>query len=529
MGPIPEIDEWLSLSKQERDAYLDTARGTLPPGWREVEHVLPGMRILEGDVYSDGAEVLPPFWGQRLKRNDPKVYRPIRGTAAASPDGPKTEWRGYPRTGKTDPRCPTCGTEGAPSTTYPADPFYKFCEHCNLDFCMVMAWEKQAERWSPSDRPSLAEPCGAFVPPDTHHDIATIHRAILCKTCGHALGMHTSAPASKPAPAGALKAILAAAERIGILGGCYHVVDGQHFCGAPFGSLRHTAVEDAQIRGDHPFVSLSTLLSSVAELASARDMEARFQLASEGGRLRAELAEVTQQRDVARERLGQCAEAFDCKPSDVPDCLRLTIAQRDAAWTTVNELRAREAAENKAVEERDSAIATLKQANRIAVDLAMIGVTPKSINRLYHLTNIPDLRKAMPTPAESYRLLETGEIIQEGDQWQDGEGCWRNASGRALGKTPDWTDNEWRRPITGGAGLHEAATCPQDPVDDIYAEDFPQVPVETPADFAPEEGPFTFGVLARLAALEECGLLLSELPPNEARVVLASLATLFSV
>lgn len=72
---------------------------------------------------------------------------------------------------------------------------------------------------------------------------------------------------------------------------------------------------------------------------------------------------------------------------------------------------------------------------------------------------------APPSPAEStsYRLLETGEIIQEGDEWQDGEGCWRNATALGIGRTPKITENQWRRPITGGAGLHEAATVSQEP------------------------------------------------------------------
>lgn len=70
------------------------------------------------------------------------------------------------------------------------------------------------------------------------------------------------------------------------------------------------------------------------------------------------------------------------------------------------------------------------------------------------------IEREYATPA--YRLLETGEIIQVGDQWQDGEGCWRSAHGQ-CGRARNPNENVYRRPITGGAGLHESATVSQVP------------------------------------------------------------------
>lgn len=84
-GPIAEIDEWLSMTKEQRDGYMDSARAALPPFMGEVEHVLPGMRVGQGDVYSDGTLVLAPFWGQRLRLSDPKVYRPLRPATSPAP------------------------------------------------------------------------------------------------------------------------------------------------------------------------------------------------------------------------------------------------------------------------------------------------------------------------------------------------------------------------------------------------------------------------------------------------------------
>jgi hypothetical protein len=61
----------------------------------------------------------------------------------------------------------------------------------------------------------------------------------------------------------------------------------------------------------------------------------------------------------------------------------------------------------------------------------------------------------------AYRLLETGEIIQEGDEFLgDASQLWLPAFGIRIEVEPG---RQYRRPITGGAGLHEAATVSQEP------------------------------------------------------------------
>lgn len=67
-----------------------------------------------------------------------------------------------------------------------------------------------------------------------------------------------------------------------------------------------------------------------------------------------------------------------------------------------------------------------------------------------------------PAPAEPYRLLETSEIVQEGDQFRVPlTDDWHpvTATGFAVG----FGERSYRRPITGGAGLHESATVSQEP------------------------------------------------------------------
>lgn len=398
------------------------------------------------------------------------------------------------------------------------------------------------------------------------------------------LEMHARGDDSKPEPAGALKAILAAAEGHGF-NICFHVVErrsGPGMCGRSSG-WHPTHPSEC----NHPFVSLATLLSSVAELASAPVRAELRRIEDHGMNLEAELAATERALDEARTSdpallsaalyREEKAELFALVDSLWKAGVKIEWLTNSVGWQSVPPF--------------EEGVDALVKDGTFRVPMEQFS------------------KPAAPVKAaESYRLLETGEIIQEGDEFTTEVTVWHPAKmiGEALRKDSALV---YRRPITGGAGLYEAATCSQEsqplsaelqdkvqrafearvseadprylesaetscprgskivpPGSDIQAGDitFDEKPV--PEDwigylvranavpvFRPEAHPARIvgvvdenarleedveealkidlipaGILTRLSVLEECGVLLSEIHPAEARLVIAALATVFS-
>lgn len=272
-------------------------------------------------------------------------------------------------------------------------------------------------------------------------------------------------PLPDPEPDGALKAIMAAADGL-YRQPCFHVA-GERFC---------QLSENQHADGDHAFVSLATLVSSVAELAGERAT-----CYDDDGKTR-----ITWEK-LAKKRSRQLAES-------------------EQAWLVMKNLYERGQRLHASTKvELDE---VTKQRDSLHADCEKYKA---ALDRAFATETTP--------PAESYRLLETGEIIQVGDQWMDSDSKW-HSSHVGVGKSVGLRGYN-RRPITGGAGLHEAATCDQRPSPQQVRDD---VSGNRPIN----EDPTLTGCLLRLERLEECGLLLSEIPPAEARLVISALATVFS-
>lgn len=323
---------------------------------------------------------------------------------------------------------------------------------------------------------------------------------------------------AKPEPAGdgaisasSLKAILAAADGW-TTNVCFHHI-GPVFCQAPDHSHGTT---------DHPFVSLATLLGSVVELASARVMQsadiAREALAAPGevAKLRHELGIVSNTRHAANARaLKYEAERDSARRSYqvLVECLweygvTIQCCALDKHWVKGWFPMASKgvSVETKWDWERWSYRVPMEQfANaRLQFEKAIEKVLALTAERDQLLeimwldgpgephetieqckaqfaagwvrkTQLDEAEKTIAaeqrgaekgraeSAPESYRLLETGEIIQEGDQFLPAlGGNWRDVSvtsGKVL------YAGKYRRPITGGAGLHEAATVSQAPAE----------------------------------------------------------------
>lgn len=302
-------------------------------------------------------------------------------------------------------------------------------------------------------------------------------------------------PGQKPEPAGALKAIMAAAECITHM--CFHVTseDGPYFCGTAKNMHDHE---------DHPFASLSTLLESVAELASAPLRDNCSGDGACGGTCRA--------------------------------CVRVQ--------TLLKEREEEKEARRSAVAELTAAKEQLAKGARLWDEFKRDHECYKSLAQ-HDIAGLRSERDALEgqwqalTPAESYRLLETGEIIQEGDEWlpsytyPDESAKWESVPRTSFGNQTH-PEGKYRRPITGGAGSQKEPARITGIIDENArnAEDAPygrcakcQRPIDLPhgeCEFCPPI------ILTRIAVLEQSGLLLSELPPAEARLVIAALATVFS-
>lgn len=260
----------------------------------------------------------------------------------------------------------------------------------------------------------------------------------------------------KPEAAGALKAILAAAERLP-KNYCFHVAqeDGPFFCQA-----RESAHTDDT--SCHPFVSLATLLGSVAELAGARATQLGSNAATAlkaTGLLPTELAEdvaalakerdqlrescdmVSTQLAAAKEQLAKGARLWDefkrnheCYKSlaehDIDGLRReKDLAEstlRSAGWThksgaeawkpplgpspsplfaTIDQLRA-ELAE--VTQQRDSHLGVCRSISRIVDEV--YPSEPDTLEKKVRWVRdrLTDLAGSRPlsSPAESYRLLE---------------------------------------------------------------------------------------------------------------------------
>lgn len=104
--------------------------------------------------------------------------------------------------------------------------------------------------------------------------------------------------------------------------------------------------------------------------------------------------------------------------------------------------------------------------SQVRSEVGIVG--PDGLIRTFEYEAVPETstigigrQRSGPSPATAYRRLNVGEIIQDGDEWQAGAGEWQLCK-RSIGNEVTHVECN-RRPITGGAGLHEQATCPQTP------------------------------------------------------------------
>lgn len=356
-----------------------------------------------------------------------------------------------------------------------------------------------------------------------------------------ALAATFSEAASKPEADDGLKAILAAAGAMdwdqpqAAWAPCFAVQEDGHFCG------RAPRWHDGPPTHEH--VSLATLLATVAELGArqmigelGKEQAAWRKAINERDALRAELdaslhgtrtkrlqderdalladrAADHQEVEKLRAELAKAVERATCWDDDLKT--RIT-------WEQLAEKRSQQLAE--VTQQRDSHLGVCRSIARKVREVYRGDDFATLEQRVQWVCDALKKLDAGPTPpAESYRLLEHGEIVQEGDEFSgvlSGEwlpvvamkGCTVNHRAK------------YRRPITGGAGLYEAATCDQRAVGGTEAEWVEGKPNSDCDDvLIPPDG-----ILPRIEKFEECGLLLSELPIAEARLVLSALTTVFS-
>lgn len=330
----------------------------------------------------------------------------------------------------------------------------------------------------------------------------------------------------KPEPAGALKAILAAAERFPV-NCCFHVTqkNGPSFCQSGEGIHRVS---------DHAYVSLSTLLSSVAELASERvgvesedsillrylnATEPRIVHVEQYDHAKRQLAEVTQQRDshlaVCRSIAAKVGEVFLGDSS-------LTLEKR-VAWVCE---RLEKACGGKPGEQTASTGLPNLEARYVEAGqrLCPDGCDLVLPGALILAGDVDSAGKPVPEGWAGYAVRAENQVVFRP---QPSRLIDENARNADLAEKP--VDNNPTCERCGGRTRRAGTRAGH--ISDRYwfceKCEYSFEPGGEP-EYDPDEADLP-GILPRIEKFEECGLLLSELPPAEARLVIAALGTIFSV